>query len=198
MPAFGYDHALGFQPVHGCINRLDLQFTGLPVSAEHRQAGFLPALAGHGPVFAGHMKQNGGLGNIFGIMFGFSGIDSIHDIGIFYINGNGQRRPIIFIFFGHPFTGVHPIFNRDVHLCPVNSMHTRSDFHLPGHETLAEKQPPKVAEHDSGIDAKGTVDATPRAAGAFGIGCIHTLLHKGIVYIPFTLYKLPEGLLDFV
>jgi hypothetical protein len=69
------------------IDAFHLDLAGPPVAGKHGQAGLLPSLAGNGPVFAGQVKEDRRLGQVFGVVFGFPGVDRVDDIRVLLSTG---------------------------------------------------------------------------------------------------------------
>jgi hypothetical protein len=171
---------------------------GFTVAGEHGQARFLPALARHGPVLAGKVEEDGGLGDVLRVVLGLPGIDRINDVGILLVDGDLQPGPVVGIFLGHPVAGLHPILGSDVHLGPEDAVHAGADLHLPRGEPLGEQQPAQVAEHNARVDPERTVNPAAGAAGALGKRRVHGHLHEGVVDLALAADHLAERALDLV
>ncbi len=198
MTALGHHHALGLQSIHGSVDTLHLQLAGLPVAGEHGEARLLPALARYGPILAGHVEEDGGLGDVLRIVFGFTRIDRVNDVGVLLVDRDFQTGPVVGVFLGHPAAGIDPVFGRDIHLGPIHPMHAGADLHLPRREPLGEKQPAQIAEHDTGVDSERAIDTATGAAGALGERRVHGHLHEGVVHLALAADDLSQRALNLV
>ena len=183
VAALGADDALGLQALDGVVDVLDLHLAGFPVAGEHAQRGLFPAVAGHGPVLARQVEEDGGLGHVLGVVLGLAGVAGVHDVRADLVHGDLEARIVVLVLLGHPLAGLHPVFAGDVHLRAVDAVHARADLELPGHEALRIEQAARVGDHLAHIDAVGAVLGAARAAGALGPADLHGVAHELVVHL---------------
>ena len=198
VPAFrAYDH-LGAQTINRAVDTLHVVGARFPVTGKQGQGRVFPTHGRNGPLFPGHMEEDGGLRHVFRIVLGFAGVQDVHDIAVFLVDRDLEARPLFRVFLGHPFAGVHPVFGGHVHLGAVYAVHTRTDLEFPRHEALRIQHAAQIAEHDAHVDAVRAVRAATVAAGTFRPCHFHRIDHELRVDLPLAAKHFAERGLDLV